>query len=70
MGDEYARICEQTLRRLSAAVKGQPLLQHAFVYIPGMLVNGDWRLRHAGLAAMPQVLMVNYMLVVRSSFGH
>ncbi|KIM80082.1 hypothetical protein PILCRDRAFT_543941 [Piloderma croceum F 1598] len=64
MSDEYARICEQSLHRLSAAVKGQPLLQHAFVYIPGMLVNADWRLRQAGLAAMAQVLIVNYLLVV------
>jgi importin-5 len=69
MWDEYARMCEQALHRLSVAVKGQSLLQYAFVHIPGMLVNEDWRLRHAGLAAMAQVLIVNYSLVVGSTFA-
>jgi len=69
MVDDYARICEQALARLSAAIaKGQHLIQHAFVHIPGMLVNQDWRLRHAGMAAMAQILVVHYSLAVGSFF--
>jgi importin-5 len=65
MDDSYARVCEQTLRRLAAAV-GEPLLSHAFVYIPSMVANYDWRLRHAGLAAIAQVVVVTWSLRVCS----
>jgi len=66
MGDEYARMCEQTLHRLAAAAKAQLVLAHAFVYIPSMFANDDWRLRHAGLAAIAQVIVLDYSLTVCS----
>ena len=65
MDDSYARVCEQTLHRLAAAV-GEPLLTHAFAYIPTMIVNCDWRVRHAGLAAIAQVIVVTWTLTVCS----
>jgi importin-5 len=55
-------LCEQTLRRLAAAVK-EPLLAHAFAYIPSIVANYDWRLRHAGLA---QFVVVVWSLTVCS----
>jgi importin-5 len=65
MDDSYARVCEHTLRRLAAAA-GEPLLSHAFAYIPSMVANYDWRLRHAGVAAIAQVVVVMWSLTVCS----
>ena len=65
MDDSYAHVCEQALHRLAAAVKG-PVLSHAFAYIPSMVANYDWRLRHAGLAAIAQVVVVEWSLTVCS----
>jgi hypothetical protein len=64
MNDEYAHVCEHTLHRLVAVVDGPRLLPHAFTYIPAMLANYDWRLRHAGLAAVAGVLVRDYSLAV------
>jgi importin-5 len=65
MDDSYARVCEQALRRLAAAVR-EPLLSCVFAYIPGMVANYDWRLRHAGLAAIAQVVVFTRSLTVCS----
>jgi importin-5 len=65
MDGSYARVCEQTLRRLAAAVR-EPLLSHAFAYISSMVANYDWRLRHARLAAIAQVVVVTWSLTVCS----
>ena len=62
MDGSYTCVCEQTLRRLAAAVR-EPLLSHAFTYIPSMVANYDWRLRHAGLA---QFVVVVWSLTVCS----
>jgi hypothetical protein len=46
---------EQALDRLSCALGGKVVLGPAFQYIPSMLSNFDWRVRHAGLMAIAAV---------------
>jgi hypothetical protein len=48
-------VYEQALDRISIALGGKAVLPPAFQYIPGMLVNHDWRLRHAGLMAIAAI---------------
>ena len=64
MNEEYARVCEHTLHRLVSIVDSPRLLPHAFTYIPAMLANYDWRLRHAGLAAVAGVIVKDHLLAV------
>ncbi|KAI0684888.1 ARM repeat-containing protein [Cytidiella melzeri] len=53
--DNYPHVFEQALDRISIALGGKAVLPPAFQYIPGMLVNHDWRLRHAGLMAISAI---------------
>ncbi|KAI0821251.1 ARM repeat-containing protein [Irpex lacteus] len=53
--DDYPHVYEQALDRISIALGGKAVLPPAFQYIPGMLVNHDWRLRHAGLMAIAAI---------------
>ncbi|KAI0090866.1 ARM repeat-containing protein [Irpex rosettiformis] len=53
--DSYPHVYEQALDRISIALGGKAVLPPAFQYIPGMLVNHDWRLRHAGLMAIAAI---------------
>ena len=53
--DSYPHAYEQALDRIAIALGGKAVLPPAFQYIPGMLVNHDWRLRHAGLMAIAAI---------------
>ncbi|KAJ6627915.1 ARM repeat-containing protein [Mycena sp. CBHHK59/15] len=46
---------EQSLDRLACAVGGRAVLPPAFQYIPSMMANYDWRVRHAGLMAVAAI---------------
>ncbi|KAF9023442.1 ARM repeat-containing protein [Hymenopellis radicata] len=46
---------EDSLDRVACALGGNSVLPPAFQYIPSMLVNYDWRARHAGLMAIAAV---------------
>ena len=59
MDDSYACMCEQSLARLAAALGTRLLFLPAFDYIPSMLGNHDWRMRHAGLMAIGKIAGVN-----------
>lgn len=57
MNDSYAHICEQSLGRLASSMEINAVSLPAFQYIPSMLVNYDWRMRHAGLMAIAAVVV-------------
>ncbi|KAF8628610.1 hypothetical protein AX15_003805 [Amanita polypyramis BW_CC] len=46
---------EQSLDRLALALGGRSVLPPAFQFIPSMLANFDWRVRHAGLMAIAAI---------------
>ncbi|TFK97367.1 armadillo-type protein [Pterulicium gracile] len=53
--DAYPYVYEQALDRLSCCLGGKAVLGPAFQYIPSMLANFDWKVRHAGLMAIAAV---------------
>ncbi len=53
--DSPPTLFEQSLDRVACALGGNSVLPPAFQYIPSMLVNYDWRARHAGLMAIAAV---------------
>jgi len=56
MDDSYADVCEQSLARLTSSLGSETLMAPAFQYIPSMLANYDWRMRHAALLAIAKVM--------------
>jgi hypothetical protein len=59
MDDSYTCMCEQSLARLTAALGTRLLFLPVFDYIPSMLGNHDWRMRHAALVAIGKIAGVN-----------
>ncbi|KIM77399.1 hypothetical protein PILCRDRAFT_825362 [Piloderma croceum F 1598] len=57
--DTYACMCEQSLARLAAALGTKLLFPPVFDYMPSMLGNHDWRMRHAALVAIGKIAGVN-----------
>ncbi|EIW80155.1 ARM repeat-containing protein [Coniophora puteana RWD-64-598 SS2] len=53
--EAYPHAYEQALDRLACALGGKAVLPPAFQYIPSMLADYDWRLRHAGLMAIAAI---------------
>jgi hypothetical protein len=53
--ENYPHVYEQSLDRVACALGGKAVLPPAFQYIPSMLANYDWRLRHAGLMAIAAI---------------
>ncbi|KAG1888483.1 armadillo-type protein, partial [Suillus fuscotomentosus] len=53
--ENYPHVFEQSLNRVACALGGKAALPLVFQYIPSMLANYDWRLRHAGLMAIAAI---------------
>ena len=56
MDSSYAHVAEESLLRFASALGSKAVLLHGFQYIPSLLANYDWRLRHAGLVAIAQAV--------------